>query len=188
MLKAQEVSIKPFHLLQPNIREKQIFIFITSSEHSFWIKENQNDWEEVKIDNMEVLKDGGSISYYFKGKEYNKLYIPSSLKRNHPCYISGNSESVKLEKIPLSKQKLEKIGIINKVELDLSNISETTDDAEKALTGKLDKSRKLSTSKLANFFTNDQALFFDMFSEDSQETSETSESATSTSSDPRFTN
>jgi hypothetical protein len=74
MLKAQETIaiLKPLHLLQPNIPGKQIFIFITNSEHSFWIKENQSDWEEVKIDNIEVFRDGGSRTYYFSGKEYNE--------------------------------------------------------------------------------------------------------------------
>lgn len=117
MLKAptqENISTKPLHLLQPDpqkVRGKQIFIFCTNSEHSFWMKENQSAWEEVKIDSLEVLRDGGTQTYYFSGKEYNELCIPSPFKKNETPYMSGDRQRISLEKIPLSKEKLQEIGI-----------------------------------------------------------------------------
>lgn len=184
MLKAQETisTLKPLYLLQPNIPGKVIFIFITSSKKIFWIKENQSDWEKVKIDNIEVFRDGGSRTYYFSGKEYNELHIPSPLRKNESCYISGDSQSVKLEKILLSEEKLQEIGITNQVKLDLSNIPETIEQAEKALNKKL-KSKRLPAKRLTSLFKEDPGLFFDTLSEDSEEVSKPG-----TSSDPRFSN
>lgn len=188
MFKTQETisKLKPLHLLQPNIPGKQIFILITNSEQCFWMQENQRDWEEVMInpDGYSCDRDGGSTTFRFNGKKFNQLYISSPLEQE-TSHISGDNEFVSLEKLPLSKQKLEEIGIANQVKLDLSNLK-TSGGAEQALTKKLDKSGKLTARRLTNPFTNNMDLFFDTVSKDSQQTSDTSESGSSA--DSRFSN
>ncbi len=175
MLKAQtqeNISIfKPLHLLQPDpqkTQDKQVFIFCTNSMQNFWIKENQDDWEEVKIDEKEILRDGGSTTFRFNGKEFNQFYISSALIKE-TCHLSGDYQCVILEKIPLSKEKLQEIGITNQVKLDLSNIPETIADAEKVQKEKLEKS-KVSTNKNLSRLWNkkDLNLFFDELSKDEE--------------------
>lgn len=175
MLKAQEniSTFKPLHLLQPDPQKTQgklVFIFCTNSMQSFWIKENQNEWEEVKIEEKEILRDGGPTTYRFNGKKFNQLYISSPLKGT--SHLSGDLQHVILEKIPLSKQKLEEIGITKQVALDLSNIPETIEQTEKALNKKSDKSRKLSASRLVSLSKGDPGLFFETLSGDSGKLSE----------------
>lgn len=163
-------------------KEKKLLICITNAKEYFWMwEENQSDWEKVKIDKTEVLRDGGSITYYFK--ENGELHIP--FKKNPTCHISGDSKPAILERIPLSKQKLQEIGITNKVNLDLSNLK-TINDAEQALTKKLDKSGKLPARRLVKLFENNMDRFLDTVSKDSQKTSETSEPGSSAG--PRFSN
>ncbi|OIZ95125.1 hypothetical protein A1D18_03235 [Candidatus Rickettsiella isopodorum] len=125
--------LKPKNLFQANITEdKTALFFMTNSEKEFWMKQEPTDWEKVKIDSREVFRDGGSTIYSFNGKEYKELYIPSPFKRNETSYISGDFQSVKLEKILVSKEKLEEIGIIYQIELDLTNVPETIVEVERA--------------------------------------------------------
>ena len=125
--------LKPKNLFQANITEdKTALFFMTNSEKEFWMKQEPTDWEKVKIDSREVFRDGGSTIYSFNGKEYKELYIPSPFKRNETSYISGDFQSVKLEKILVSKEKLEEIGIIHQIELDLTNVPETIVEVERA--------------------------------------------------------
>lgn len=156
MLKVQQSSSKlePWYLLQPKVSEKQVFILITNSEKNFWMKENLSDWEEVRITERKLFRDGGTKNYYFNGKEYNKIHIPSSLHKNQPCYLSGHSESISLEKIPLSKEKLNQVGITTKIELDLSNIPETIVDTEKKQAENLKKPRTCLTNLFSGNFSN----------------------------------
>lgn len=126
MLKSSEnrKKPKPIHLFKANINNKNdAFFLITDSDQEFWMKQKPTDWETVTIYNMEVLRDGGSTTYYINGKEYDELYIPSCFKKNEKPYISGSHTSnVELKKIPLSKEILKGIDISK---LDLSNIPET---------------------------------------------------------------
>lgn len=170
MLKAQAQenisTFKPLHLLQPDPQKtqgKQIFIFCTNSAQSFWIKENHADWEEVSIDpdDYSCDRDGGSATFRFSGKEFNQLYISSPLGKE-TSHISGDGQRINLEKLLLSKQKLEKIGITNQVKLDLSNIPETIADAEKE---KLGKSKASTSKNLSRLLRKDLNLFFDALSE-----------------------
>lgn len=125
--------LKPKNLFQANITEdKTALFFMTNSEKEFWMKQEPTDWEKVKIDSREVFRDGGSTIYSFNGKEYKELYIPSPFKRNETPYISGDFQSVKLEKILMSKEKLEEIGITHQIELDVTNVPETIAEVERA--------------------------------------------------------
>ncbi|MGC1854117.1 MAG: hypothetical protein WA659_01900 [Candidatus Aquirickettsiella sp.] len=174
MLKAQAQenisTFKPLHLLQPDPQKtqgKQVFIFCTNSMQSFWIKENQDDWEEVKIDEKEILRDGGSTTFRFNGKEFNQLYISSALIKE-TCHLSGDGQRVILEKIPLSKEKLQEIGITNQVKLDLSNIPETIAAAEKVQKEKLEKNKVSTSENLSRLWKRDLNLFFDKLSKDKE--------------------
>lgn len=160
---------KPLHLFKANIEDqKDAFFLITNSDDEFWMKQDPTDWEKIirGIDfgfpdkRFDVGFADGAKTYYFNGKNFNQLYIPSGVKKNEYPYISGaNCNEVRLEEIPLSKEKLAQIGIINKVELDLEGIpeaSDTLDETEKALNKKLPENSKLSArKKLTNLFTDD---------------------------------
>lgn len=137
-------KLKLLHLLQPNIPGKQIFIFITNSKQCFWIKENQSDWESIKIDRMEVSRDGGSVTYYFTGKEYNRIFIPSLLRKGEMSYIASKFQSVLLEKISLSEQKLQELGFVSQLE--------TIFDTEKVQREKSPKRDETAKKNLSNFF------------------------------------
>jgi hypothetical protein len=168
---------KPIHLFKANINNKNdAFFFITESDKEFWMKQDPTDWEKVTVDNMEVLRDGGSTIYYFSGKEYDKLYIPTSMQKKKTPYISGNCDRVFLKKIPLSKEILNGIDI---TKLDLSNIPETKADAEKKQKEELQKRPKLSNSNLTRLFSANLLGFFDVLSEDSEKVSEPGTSSTS---------
>ena len=166
--KAQKTisTFKPLHLLQPNIQKKQVFIFCTNSEHSFWMKENQSAWEEVTInpDGYFCDRDGGSATFKFHGKEFNELFVSSTLQPVETSYISGARQHIKLEKLPLSKEKLEEIGITNQVKLDLSNIPKV-DDVEKVQKDKLEESKALTSKNLTALFNENMEFFFDKLSE-----------------------
>lgn len=162
---------KPIHLFKANINtQNDAFFFITDSDKEFWMKQDPTDWEKVTIDRKEVLRDGGSTTYYINGKEYDKLYIPSSMQKNETPYISGNNALVFLKKIPLSKEILNGIDI---TKLDLSNISETIADAEKKQKEELQKRHKLSNSNPSKLFLTNVNDFFDELSEDSEKDSAT---------------
>ena len=180
MLKSSEnrKKPKPIHLFKANINNKNdAFFLITDSDQEFWMKQEPTDWETVTIYNREVLRDGGSTTYYINGREYDELYIPSCLKKNEKPYISGSHTSnVELEKLPLSKEILKGIDISK---LDLSDISETNADAEKKQKEELQKRDKLSNSNLSRLFSTNLLDFFDAISKDSEEISEPGTSSTS---------
>ncbi|WP_342228150.1 hypothetical protein [Rickettsiella endosymbiont of Rhagonycha lignosa] len=170
MLKSPENTkkYKPIHLFKANINNKNdAFFFFTESNKEFWMKQDPTDWEKVTIDSREILRDGGSTTYCFSGKEYDKLYVPIS-KKETP-YISGNCARIFLKKIPLSKEILNGIDI---TKLDLSNISETIADAEKKQKEEIQKRDKLSNSNLSRLFSTNLLDFFDAISKDSEEISE----------------
>ena len=174
MLEAEENSskLKPLYLFQASIEnEKPAFFLITDSDKQFWMKQEPTDWKEVTINSMKVLRDGGSTTYSFSGKEYGKLYIPSPLQKDETPCVSGNCVSVSLEKIPLSKEILKKIGITNKVELDLSYIPETIISPEKGHTEKLKKRDGTTGKNLLGLFHSNPDEFFDALSEDTHATS-----------------
>lgn len=167
--KAQETisPFKPLHLLQPNIQKKQVLIFCTNSEHSFWMKENQSAWEEVTInpDGYFCDRDGGSATFKFNGKEFNELFVSSPLQPVETSYISGDRQHIKLEKLPLSKEKLEEIGITNQVKLDLFSIPESIADAEKIQKEKLAKRNASTSENLSRLLKKDLNLFFNALSD-----------------------
>lgn len=179
MLKVQQSNSKlePMYLLQPKIQQKQIFFLITNSEKNFWMKENLSDWEEVSITEMEHFRDG-TQNYYFTGKGYDKIHIPSFLERNETCYLSGGFGLIELEKIPLSKEKLIEIDITNKLELDLSNIPETITDAEKKMSDaekakeKAREKDELTPKDLVKLFKKNPDKFFDLLLDKPQAISE----------------
>lgn len=167
---------KPIHLFKANINnQNDAFFFITESDKEFWMKQDPTDWEKVTIDSMEVLRDGGSTTYYINGKDYDKLYIPS-LQKNETPYISRNCAPVFFKKIPLSKEILKGIDI---TKLDLSNIPETVADAEKKQKEELQKRHKSINSNLSRLFSANLLSFFDELSEDSEEVSEPGTSSAS---------
>lgn len=169
MLKSSEnkKKPKPIHLFKANINNKNdAFFLITDSDPELWMKQEPTDWETVNIYNREVLRDGGSTTYYINGKKYDELYIPSSFKKNEKPYISGSHTSnVELEKLLLSKEILKGIDISK---LDLSDISETNADAEKKQE-ELQKKHKSSNSTSLGLFSADLSDFFDALSKDSKE-------------------
>lgn len=178
-LPAQEnistLPLKPLNLLKHHTQEKQILIFCTDSNRSFWMRksqDDQDDWTEVLVNSHQCDRDGGSITFRFKEEEYSKLYISSPLYPE-TSYISGNSElKFKLKRIPLSIRNLEKIGITKQVELDLLNIPETTESEE--ITQRI-KSKETDLSKRKNLLRlaqRDLSGFFDALSKDSEEVSE----------------
>jgi hypothetical protein len=168
MLEAQENSLKfkPLYLFQAKINsEKPALFLITDSDKQFWMKQEPTDWEKVTITSMEILRDVGSTSYYFSGKEYDELYIPSDLQKNETPYISGNCAPVSLEKIPLSKEILKGIDI---TQLDLLDIPETIG----AAAAQRKKLKKIDESAIKNsrLFHSNPDKFFDVLSADTQAT------------------
>lgn len=168
---------KPMHLFKANINNKNdAFFFITDSDQEFWMKQEPTDWETVTIDSMEVLRDGGSTTYYINGKDYDELYIPSSFKKNEKPYISGSQTSnVELEKIPLSKEILKGIDISK---LDLSNIPETIAESTEIM--QRTKSKKTDGSQLLRLAHSQGFLgFLNSLQKDSEDLSEPETSSAS---------
>lgn len=128
MLKVPQSSskLKPLCLLKPNNQRIHLLIFFTHSDESFWIREKDNDWEEVIITPKPNHYRSGYSEYYSNKKGYEEI-VYSSFKSSEN--LLNNSYS--LDSLPLSVEKLEEIGITSKLELDLSGISKTQADAEK---------------------------------------------------------
>jgi hypothetical protein len=82
MLKSPENTkkYKPIIYLKRTLTIKMTHFFLHESDKEFWMKQDPTDWEKVIVDSIEVLRDVGSTTYYFSGKEYDELYIPSSMQ------------------------------------------------------------------------------------------------------------
>ncbi|KAF5271545.1 hypothetical protein FQR65_LT05165 [Abscondita terminalis] len=172
MLKSPEnrKKYKPIHLFKASINnQNDAFFFITDSDHEFWMKQEPTAWEAVIIDRIEVLRDGGSTTYYFSGKGYDELYIPSFVRKKETPYISKNSHNkVYLNEIHLSAEKLQEIGIAKEVELDVSNIPRCIAEARETVQTIRSKETVRSKKNYSDLLNKDLLGFFDALSEDSK--------------------
>jgi hypothetical protein len=155
MLKVPQSSskLKPHCLLMPKNQRIHLLIFFTQSDKSFWIREKDNDWEEVIITKAEHSRSGYS-EYYSNKKGYEKI-VYSYFERSRNLL----NNSYGLDKLPLSVEKLEEIGITSKLELDLSEISKTQADAEKQ------KEKENKSSAMSRFHKNRLSAFDWFFNE-----------------------
>lgn len=158
MLKVPQSSskLKPLCLLMPNNQRIHLLIFFTQSDKSFWIKEKDNDWEEVIITKADHYRSNYS-EYYSNKKGYEKI-VYSSFKSSENLL----NNSYGLDNLPLSVEKLEEIGITSKLELDLSELSKTQAEAEK----QKEKKNKSSAKCLLSRFHKNPLATFDWLSDE----------------------
>ncbi len=163
MLKVQQSSskLKPLYLLTPNNQRIEVLIFFTNSENDFWIKERENDWQEVSITKKEAYRSCYT-EYYSNKRGYEQITYSSFDKSRNLL-----NNSYRLDEIPLSVAKLEEIGITQKLELDLSKLPETLADAEK-----VKEVRRGKDKFPASRFQGDFYAFFDSLSDKCNQPSE----------------
>lgn len=136
----------PKYLFQKEIGpDRAAFFLITDSDKLFWMKQDSTEWEQVAITGREVLREGGSTTYFFNGKKYNKLHISAPLEEDY--YIKGDTTSaIGLKKLRLSKEKLEEIGITSQMNLKLSAIQTDSDDMRQTIKTKTKKTKVITNA------------------------------------------
>lgn len=144
MPKAQQSSLelKPKYLFQANIENKLTYFLISYSYEKIWVnQQSSTEWEEIKASCSDAARDGEATYLLSENKyRFTKLYTPGVNQRdfiNLP-YIEGKTSSghytnEDLDKVLLSKQKLDELGITKQLGLDLTDIVRvTTPQQEKA--------------------------------------------------------
>lgn len=188
-------TASPRHLFQTDItKNKTAYFLLTDSVETFWMKQNPTDWEEVKIDDCECYRDGGTTNYFFNEKN-NSIHIPTIFEREKDCSISINGQSQKLKKLILSKEQFEEIGIIGQINLNLNDIPETKTEAEKkhrkteeALEKKFPRKRKDSFLEEILGFKSNTRKFYRLNASNLLTQPDNSEAGTSSESDAALAN